>query len=325
MHLSEIISHNNNLFYIEAFVNNNIQMVNYLHSRGYPQSFQDISKKEQREFSVQDINTVNESYKMATFHLIRDLCKDVKYLPVLEKCLDYVGKTLNFKENEHRIVASAAVSNGNIEAFDLICNFFYTENLNQPKHLLWYIHDARRSKLPKKEKEHLCNYLESLGLDWGSASDCLTRWANSHRKLDDFKYFYNKRRAAIKNSNKLKNEMVYAIESFLKIYDLETNLREPVLDFIATRPEFITKDNPYGGYFTIIKKAYRVAEKLDLDYDPVEQYFKYLLSKHGDIEAYLNKAKIPELQDNVAKILLKEKLDKGLNYSSVKNNKVMKI
>lgn len=318
------LHYNNNLLYLAA-IENNIDMVNNLFSRGYPKSLKDTSAKLKQASSNEDVNKVVTSYHNATVNLIKNLVKHQHHFQMLTHCLYHLVKNEKFKwiHREHQSICSQAFYYGNTKAFDLLCDVFGKEKLCESKALLWYIHQARRNKLlSKKAKEDLCLYIESLGIDWSQADMCLVRWAKMNRNLEDFQYFYQKRKEGLKsvgaNTNTLRKELSKCIESFLSwSIDVENNLKNPLLNHIATRKEF-TKINPYEGYWVILRKSYKLSNYFEVDTLAMEDFFQNLLNDHPDLIKHTSKSKIkiPQLNNMIEKINLKEKLSQKLAIST---------
>lgn len=330
MNLKTII-YNNNLLYLAA-IENNIQLVDSLFNRGYPKSLKEVSSKF-KDASKDELNKVIASYHNATIHLIKELVKDSENLPMLTHCLYYLIKYEKFKwiQKESSSICGQAFHNANIDAFELLCKVFGKDGLCENKSLLWYIHQAKRNKsLSKRVRDDVSSYIENLGLDWSKAEQVLVRWANMNRNLEDFQYFYNKRKEGLKNNPQgekiLRKELTKCIETFLLwSVDVEGNLQNPLLIHIATRKEFIAL-NPYEGYWVILRKCYQLSKHFEIDYSAMETFFQNLLNNNPDLIFHLSKskAKIPQLNSLIEKIKLKEKLSQELSISN-KVSKVQKV
>jgi hypothetical protein len=330
MNLQTII-YNNNLLYLAA-LENNTQLVDNLFNRGYPKSLKEIPSKF-KELGGDDLNKVSLSYDSATINLLKELVKHPQQLPMLTHCLYYWIKNDKFKwfNKEFQIICGHAFYYGNLKAFELFCQIFNKDELCDNKSLLWYVHQAKRNKaLSKKTKDELCLYIENLGLDWSKADQTFVRWANMNRTLDDFQYFYHKRKESLKNHPQnekiIRKELTKCIESFLQwSVDVESNLHNPLLTYIATRKEF-TKLNPYEGYWVILRKCYQLSKHFPIDDLAMETFFQKLLSSNPDLIFHLSKskAKIPQLNSLIEKMKLKEKLSQELSISS-KRDVIQKI
>jgi hypothetical protein len=324
------IHYNNNLLYLAAIENNieSISMVNNLFNRGYPKSLNEISNKIKKTGSKEDLNKVITSYHNATVHLIKDLIKHPKDFQMLTHCLYFLIKNEKFKwiYREAQSICGEAFYYGNIKAFELLCDVLGKEHLCDQKSLLWYLHQARRNKaLSKKVKEELCTYIEGFGIDWSKANLCLVRWANMNRSLEDFQYFYNKRKSGLRNNPQnqqiLKKELSKSIEAFLLwSIDVETNLHNPILTYIANRKEF-TRVNPYEGYWVILRKCFSISRHFEVDFTAMEVFFHRLLNSDPNVIKYLSKSKarIPQFNNIIEKVKLKEKLSNNLSISTKKN------
>jgi hypothetical protein len=324
MNLQTII-YNNNLLYLAA-LENNLQLVDSLFSRGYPKSLRDIPSKF-KDVGNEELNKVTSSYNNGTISLVKDLLKNSQQLPMLTHCLYHLVKNDKFKGimKEFQTICGNAFYYGNLKAFELFCQVFGRDELCDNKSLLWYIHQVKRSKaISKKSKDEICSYVENLGLDWAKAEHTLVRWANMNRNLEDFQYFYHKRRDALKshpqNDRIIRKELAKCIEAFLLwSVDVESNLQSPLLGYIATRKEF-TRLNPYEGYWVILRKCYQLSKHFQIDYLAMETFFQTLLNKYPDLIFHLSKskAKIPQLNSIIEKIKLKEKLSQELPISNKK-------
>lgn len=325
MNLQTII-YNNNLLYLAA-LDNNIQLVDSLFNRGYPKSLKEIPSKF-KDVATEELNKINFSYNTATVGLVKDLIGNQQQLSMLTHCLFHLVKNDKFKliSKEFQTICGHAFYYGNLKAFELLCQVFNKSELCENKSLLWYIHQTKRSKvLSKKNKDELCLYIENLGVDWSKAEQTLVRWANMNRTLEDFQYFYQKRKESLKNHPQgerfMRKELAKCIESFLIwSVDIESNLQSPLLSYIATRKEF-TKLNPYEGYWVILRKCYQLSKHFQIENLAMETFFQNLLNNNPDLIFHLSKskAKIPQLNSIIEKIKLKEKLSKELPISNKKS------
>lgn len=325
MNLQTII-YNNNLLYLAA-LENNLQLVDNLFNRGYPKSLKEVPSK-LKEVGTEELNKVSSSYNNATINLIKELVKYPQQLPMLTHSLYYLIKSDKSKSivKDFQSICGHAFYYGNLKAFELFCQVFGKDELCDNKSLLWYIHQAKRNKtLSKKAKDEICNYVENLGLDWSKSEQTLVRWANMNRNLEDFQYFYHKRKESLKthpqNDRILRKELSKCIEAFLLwSVDVESNLQSPLLSYIATRKEF-TRLNPYEGYWVILRKCYQLSKNFQIDYLAMETFFQNLLNNNPDLIFHLSKskAKIPQLNSIIEKIKLKEKLSQELPISNKKS------
>ena len=312
--------YNNNLLYLSAMEGNK-ELLSQLLEKGYPKSIKDIPKKVKKTTTPEELLKISKSYNNATYVLIKNLIETHKNISTLNICLKAFvreNKFLSIKLH-HQILGGLAFYHGNLKAFELLCEVLGKEEMCTNTNLLWYIHQAKRNRLlSKRRKEILTEYLEKIGINWSEAKFCLVRWANIHRDLEDFKYFYNNRKKSLKNNPSkqkiIKRELSNCIERFLiSAMDIENNIQKSALEYIATRSEF-TKKNPYEGYLTIIRKSYRIASYMQLNTYFIEEYIHLLIKKEPNIINYFTKSnvRVPQLFSFIEKINLHKKLSMTL-------------
>jgi hypothetical protein len=331
MNLKNIL-YNNNLFYLAA-IEGNSRLVQNLVDKGYPKSINDIPRKIRKNTPLEELNKVLSSYINSTTILIKDLIQHSSSNNILLECLTYfiLNNKIKSIEREYKNFAGQAFFYGNIEAFNILCDILGKEQLCKPHQLLWYIHQARRNtSLTKTERNRLTKYIEDIGVDWQDAKLSLIRWANIHRTLEDFKYFYSKRKNGLNGSKNqsiiLRKELSGCIEMFLfNSMSIEKNLTEPVLDYIAKLKEFSTQ-NDYEGYMLIIRKSYKIAKQLNISTHFIDNYFHILLQKNPKMidEISKSKAKVPQLNNLIDKAKLNKKLSLAFKTNKIKN-KTLKI
>ncbi len=317
------IYYNNNLLYLSV-LENNFQLTETLLKKGFPKNINDLAKNIKKTISIEEQNKIYLSYNNALIATIKDLILSKKndMLEFYIKELTEQNK-ISFLFKNFRTYIGLSFYANNLKSFQLFSQILGEENISDNYSLQGYLHQVRKSNQSKSTKQKLSLIIERMGLDWSDFPYCFDRCANLSIGKEDFDYFYKKRKIGLQNNPRqvkiIRRDLLKSIDKFLmNSWEIEKNIYNEVLDHIANKKEF-TSISAYDGYFWILKKAIKIAEKTEQKQSFIEEFLINLSNKKPDIVKYFPKYKkyIPQLNNIMEKITLNHKLNNELQYKNL--------
>lgn len=311
------IYYNNSLLYLSV-IENNFPLVEALLKKGYPKNVSDLPKKIRKDLSLEEYNKIYLAYQNVVTTLTKELIQDVSKVDLLKFFLNNIKSrnSNDFIFRSFRHYVSSCFVNNNIEAFKVFSEILGENTITDNASLQLYEFQVVKSKLPKKIKKELCNFIESYNIDWGNCPYFFERCSHLNNK-EEFEFFYKKFKEANKNNISIKDirrgffKVIHNL--LIQNIDINKNFENPILHHIINKKEFTSK-NPYDGHYSLLKIAYRLAEKTDQDTSVIDNYFLSLIKTHPESIKHLNKYKsgIPQMRSLADKVLLAHQLRKEL-------------
>ncbi len=308
--------YNNTLLYLSA-VENRFSLVENLILKGYPKNIKEIPYKIRKTLSLEEQNKIIISYNNAFNAVLKQLIENTKNNQLIYNFLNNQIKQnpkSSIKRLKHHI--GDCFLYNNLEAFHIFVEVLGPQNTLDNRSLQWYCYQIFRGNNSDSSKRKLISFIENHNVDWSNADFCFERCINFSIQPKYIEYIYQKRKTALGKSSSiiLRKNIISAMSSaFLQEINTSKNINNPILDYLANKPEF-TKKNPYDGYLWILRKSLLVYSKTYQNINYIEDYLVDLYNKKpGCIKYfYQNKKKVPKLKETIEKLYLLTKLEESL-------------
>lgn len=320
--------YNNTLLYLSA-LENRFTLVESLILKGYPKNFKEIPQKIRRTLNIEEQNKILISYNNAFNSVLRETIKNGKNNHLIKIFLNEqikFNQKSSFKLIKHH-VGDCFLYN-NLDAFHIFVEILGKENTLDNHSLQWYCYQIFRSNISDKSKKTLLSFIEKNNIDWSQADFCFERCINFSIPLKYIEYIYKKRKEALGKNGEtiLRKNIISAMSSaFLQDISANKNINNPILDYLAQKPE-LTQKNAYDGYLWILRKSLLVYSKTYQNVSYIEDYLISLYNRKPDCIKHLhkNKKKVPKLKETIDKLYLLTALNESLKSkpSFLKKHKI---
>jgi hypothetical protein len=324
----KMLYYNNTLLYLSA-IENRFSLVESLILKGYPKNLNEIPYKIRKTINIEEQNKILISYNNAFNTVLKQLIENAKHNQLikifLQNQLSQNPKSASKLIKHH---TGDCFFYNNLEAFHIFVDLLGKENTLDNQSLQWYCYQILRGNSSDSSKKKLLSFLDTHKIDWKHADFCFERCINFSIQPKYIDYIYQKRKQALGSESSLilrKNIISSMGSAFIQEINTNKNINNPILEYLANKPEF-TKKHPYEGFLWILRKALLVYSKTYQNIQYLEDYLINLYIKHPDSIEYLykNKKKVSQLKETIDKLYLKHKLTESLRVkpSLVKKLKI---